>query len=52
MTNKVDNLEARSRNLGAGQEDTVGVPRDGFSDPSGEFPKRDYFLILILVVVI
>tara|TARA_B110000208_G_C11794148_1_gene438845 strand:- start:2270 stop:3724 length:1455 start_codon:yes stop_codon:yes gene_type:complete len=43
MTNKVDNLEARARNLGAGQEDTVGVPRDGFSDPSGEFPKRDYF---------
>ena len=43
MTNKLDSLKNRERVLGEGQEVSEGVPVEGFSDASGEFPKRDYF---------
>ena len=43
MTNKLDNLDARTKFVGEGQEASVGVPKDGFADASGEFPNREYF---------
>jgi len=43
MTNKLDNIASRTKFLGEGEEVTVGVPRDGFADASGEFPNREYF---------
>lgn len=45
MTTKKDDLKKRlnATGLGQGKEQTVGVPRDGFVDPTGEFPKREYF---------
>ena len=43
MTNKVDDLDNRLLVSGEGAEETIGVPRDGFVDPSGEYPNRDYF---------
>ena len=43
MTNKLDNLRQRLRNEEEGFENTEGVPRDGFSDPTGQYPNRDYF---------
>jgi hypothetical protein len=43
MTNKLDALKQRTKRFGEGQEETVGVPLEGFSDASGEYPKRDYF---------
>lgn len=43
MTNKLDALKERTDKLGEGQEETVGVSQEGFSDASGEYPKRDYF---------
>ena len=42
MTNKTDNYKSRVEKDAAG-EATVGIPIDGFADPAGEFPKRDYF---------
>ena len=42
MTTKKDNLENRLKQLGEGQEESIGVPEDGFQDPTGEYPKRDY----------
>ena len=42
MTTKKDNLEKRIKELGEAFEESLGVPEDGFQDPSGEFPKRDY----------
>ena len=44
MTNKVDNLKSREA-AGDGQEidATIGIAADGFADPSGEFPNREYF---------
>mgnify|MGYP005726459487 FL=1 len=42
MTTKKDNLENRLKQLGEGQEESIGVPPDGFQDPTGEYPKRDY----------
>jgi len=43
MTNSLDNLRNRQVEVDPGREATEGVPRDGTSDPTGEFPKRDYF---------
>jgi hypothetical protein len=43
MTTLLDNFRNRIKSLGAGREDTLGVPREGFEEASGEFPKRDYF---------
>ena len=44
MTTTLDNIKNRLSALkwGPGKENTVGVARDGFADPTGEFPKRDY----------
>lgn len=43
MTNKLDNLRSRELADGEGYEETEGVPREGFSVPTGEYPNRDYF---------
>lgn len=45
MTNTFDDLIARKNQLqlDEGQEETEGVPVDGNVDPTGEYPKRDYF---------
>ncbi len=45
MTTAKDTLEKRLKSpaWGPGKEATVGVARDGFSDPTGEFPRRDYY---------
>jgi len=42
MTNKKDSFKQRTLDF-FGLEETRGVPQDGFSDASGEYPKRDYF---------
>ena len=42
MTTKKDNFLQRTQKLGTGLEETIGIPEDGFQDPTGEFPKRDY----------
>jgi hypothetical protein len=43
MTNKLDDLTRRILSDGEGYEETEGVPKDGFSDPTGQYPNRDYF---------
>lgn len=43
MTNKLDDLKERVNRFGEGQEETVGVPQEGFADATGEYPNRDYF---------
>lgn len=43
MTTSVDNLKQREEGLGEGRELTEGIPQEGFSDPTGEYPKQDYF---------
>lgn len=43
MTTLLDNFKNRIKSLGTGKEETQGVPREGFNEASGEFPKRDYF---------
>src|SRR5210317_2043412 len=43
MTTNVDNYFSRLYALGEGVEETDGVPTDGFVDPNGEFPRRDYY---------
>ena len=44
MTTKNDNLENRVNNkdLGLGQELTVGVPDNGMQNASGDYPRREY----------
>ena len=42
MTTNKDNLEKRIKKLGEAFEESLGVPEDGFQDPTGEFPKREY----------
>lgn len=42
MTTKKDTLELREKELGSGQELTVGVPDNGMQNASGDLPKRDY----------
>ena len=42
MTTKKDNFIERVNKLGTGLEETIGIPEDGFQDPTGEFPKREY----------
>jgi hypothetical protein len=44
MTTPRDNLNRRrqSTQWGEGREDTIGVTDQGFLDPSGEYPKKDY----------
>lgn len=41
MTTKKDDLETRLKQ-NEGQEVTIGVPRDGMQDPTGEYPKVEY----------
>ena len=43
MTNKLDDLQNRINEFGEGQEETVGVPQEGFAVSSGEYPNRDYY---------
>lgn len=43
MTTETDELGKRILELGLAKENTEGVPIDGFADPTGEFPKREYF---------
>lgn len=45
MTTGKDNFENRlsSEDWGIEREFSVGVPIDGSADPTGEYPKRDYF---------
>lgn len=42
MTTKKDNYQERVDKLGDAQEQSLGVPLEGFQDPTGEYPKRDY----------
>jgi len=42
MTTKKDNFKLRRQKLGSGLEESLGVPQEGFQDPTGEFPKREY----------
>ena len=43
MTNFSDEYKTRVDKQGIAKEVTEGIPKDGFSDPTGEFPKREYF---------
>lgn len=45
MTNFSDEYKVRVKpdNSGLGKEITEGIPRDGFSDASGQYPAREYF---------
>lgn len=45
MTNFSDEYLARVKpdQSGIGKEVTEGIPKQGFADASGEFPKREYF---------
>lgn len=45
MTTNRDDLEKRlaTETLGESKEFTTGVPVDGSIDPTGEYPRRDYF---------
>jgi hypothetical protein len=42
MTNKIDNYKKRLEQS-EGIESTQGIPKTGFDDPSGEYPKNEYF---------
>jgi len=43
MTNTLDNFEKRISKRGEGPEISEGIPREGFADPTGEYPHRDYY---------
>jgi hypothetical protein len=45
MTTNRDTFDKRivEENWGEHRENSQGVPIDGFADPTGEYPKRDYF---------
>ena len=43
MTTKVDDYSKRTSIQGIGRENSQGIPRDGFADPTGEYPDRDYY---------
>ena len=43
MTNKTDNYNARVEKLKIGIEETEGITKDGFVDPSGAFPTREHY---------
>lgn len=43
MTNTIDDISGRKKYTSAGLEETEGVPVDGMIDPTGDYPKRDYF---------
>jgi hypothetical protein len=45
MTNFSDEYRTRikSDKSGLGKEVTEGIPKEGFADPTGQFPKREYF---------
>ena len=43
MTNKKDGLKERESTLGKGQEESLGVSQRGDFDPTGDYPKKDYF---------
>ena len=40
MTTKKDNLENRLKQLGEGQEESIGVPEDGFKTQLVSIQKR------------
>lgn len=42
MTTKKDNFSLRESKLSEARELSEGVPLDGFQDPTGALPKRDY----------
>jgi hypothetical protein len=42
MTTSTDNFKNRTSNL-KGLENSEGIPTQGFQDPTGEFPRNDYF---------
>lgn len=43
MTSTKDSFKDREIDGRGGKEESEGVPLDGFSDPNGEFPNRDFF---------
>jgi len=43
MTNFSDEYQTRVNKSGIAKEVTQGIPKEGFADPSGEYPKREYF---------
>jgi hypothetical protein len=43
MTNKRDGYIDRTVRLGDAQEETVGVPIEGFEDANGEYPSQEYY---------
>ena len=43
MTNTIDDIQGRKRYFDESLEETQGVPIDGQIDPTGDYPKRDYF---------
>lgn len=43
MTNFSDEYQTRINKTGIAKEVTQGIAREGFADPSGEYPKREYF---------
>lgn len=43
MTNFSDEYLTRINTSGEAKEVTQGVVKEGFADPSGEYPKREYF---------
>lgn len=43
MTTTKDNIEKRIQVIGEGIENSQGIPRTGFSDATGQYPKQDYF---------
>ena len=43
MTTIKDNIEKRIKTIGEGKENSQGIPRTGFSDATGEYPKQEYY---------
>lgn len=43
MTTTKDNIEKRIEVIGEGTENSQGIPRTGFSDATGQYPKQDYY---------
>jgi len=43
MTNTTDSIKEREEKFGPEIDTSPGVPIDGFSDPNGEYPNREYF---------
>jgi len=43
MTTNLNDITKRKTILGTGQEESRGIPRSGFVDPTGEFPNEEYY---------